>query len=121
MILSPFEIKGKGRIKTKTTFFFSCRKKSSVDLMCSEVTMLPLSSRWIFNDIYQRSTWLYDLPITKESYLHQRSNQVDLHMRLKYPTKWVYKFEEVLTWLNTKIYIIGLNITFLSNYIYDFL
>ena len=33
------------------------------------------------------------LPITKDSYLHQLSIQVDLHMRLNYPTKWVYKFD----------------------------
>ena len=94
MILSPFETKGKGQIKTKTMFFFSCRKKISVDLMCTEVTMLPLSSCWIFkhiffNEVHDSMTF----PITKDSYLHQWSNQVDLHMWLKYPTKWVYTFD----------------------------
>ena len=95
--------------------------------MCTEDIMLPLSSCWMFKHIFQWSKWLYDLPITKDSYLHQRSNQVDLHMRLKYPTKrvytfwlnyptkwvytfwfnyptkWVYTFEQVLTWLNITI------------------
>ena len=93
MLLSPFDIKGKGRMKTKTRFFFSCRKRSFVDLMCTEVTMLPLSSCWIFKHIFQWSTWPFLSPRT--SYLHQWSNQVDLHMWLKYPTKWVYTF-----WLN---------------------
>ena len=125
-ILSPFNIKGRGWIKTKTRFFFSCRRKSSVDMMCTEVTMLPLSSRWIFKHIFNEVHDFMTFPITKDSYLHKWSNQVDLHMWLKYPTnwvytfwlnyptKWVYKFEEVLTWLNITIYIIGLNITFSS-------
>ena len=61
--------------------------------MCTEIIMLLLSSCWKFIHMFQWSTWLYDLPITKDSYLHQRSNQVDLHKRLKYPTKWVYTFQ----------------------------
>ena len=116
MSLSPFDIKGKGRTKTNTRFFFSsCRRKCSTDLMYTEVTMLPLSSCWTYKHIFQWSTWLYDLPITNDSYLHQRSIQVDLHKRLKYPTtwvytsqlnyptKWVYKFYQVLTWVNITI------------------
>ena len=104
MSLSPFDIKGKGRMKTKTRFFSSCRKRSFVDLMCIEVIMLPLSSCWIFKHIF--SNELHDsmtFPITKDSYLHQWSNQVDLHMRLKYPTKWVYTFDQVLSWLKNTI------------------
>jgi len=42
MSLSPFDIKGKGRINTR--FFPSYRKKSVVELMYTEVTMLPLSA-----------------------------------------------------------------------------
>ena len=92
MILSPFDIKGKGRIKIKTRFFFSCIKKSSVDLICNEVTMLPLSSRWIFKHIFQWITWLYDLSYHQGliltsiiqpsgfTYVTQVSNQVGLHI-----------------------------------------
>ena len=93
MSLSPFDIKGRGRTNTNTRFFSWCRRKRSADLMYTEVTMFPLSSCWTHKHIFQWSTWLYDLPITNDSYLHQRSIQVDLHMRLKYPTKWVYKFD----------------------------
>ena len=43
------------------------------------------------------------IPNTKDSYLHQWSNQVELHFWLNCPTKWIYKFEQVLTWLNITI------------------
>ena len=42
-------------------------------------------------------------PITKDSYLHQWFNQLELQIWRNFPTKWVYKFEQVLTWLNIKI------------------
>ena len=84
--------------------------------MCTKVTMLSPSSCWIFkhnffNEVHDSMTF----PITRDSYLHQWSNQVDLHMWLKYPTKWVYtfwlnyptkwvyKFDQVLSWLNITI------------------
>ena len=139
MSLSPFDIKGKGRIKTNILSpFLLMWKKHSADLIYTEVTKLPLSSCWIFKQIFQWSTWLYELPITKDSYLHQISNQVDLHMRLKcptkwvyisqlnYPTKWVYNFDSAtqpsgFTNLTSpymteyyKFYIMGLNMIFSS-------
>ena len=91
MSLSPFDIKGKGWITTN--ILSRMRKKGSADLIYTEVAKLPLSSCWIFKHVFQWSTWLCELPITKDSYLHQRSNQVDLHMRLNYPTKWVYTIQ----------------------------
>ena len=112
----PLTSRAKGGSKpTYSPPFLLMWKKHSADLIYTEVTKLPLSSCWIFKHICQWSTWLYELPITKDSYLHQLSNQVDLHMRLKYPTKWVYTFQlsyptkwvykiwQVLTWLNITI------------------
>ena len=99
--------------------------KHSADLICAEVAKLPLSSCWIFfNEVHDSMIFLSP----KDSYLHQISNQVDLHIRLKYPTKWVYTFQlsyptkwvyknwQVLTWLNIAIYIMSLNKTFTPNY-----
>ena len=117
MILSPFDIKGKGQIKTKKIFFFSCRKKSSVDMMCNEVTMLPLSSCWIFKHIFQWSTWLYDLcyhqgliltsmiQTSGFTYVTQVPNQVGLQ---------IWKSPYMTEYFN--FYIIGLNMTFFINY-----
>ena len=135
----PLTSRAKGGSKpTYSSPFLLMWKKRSADLIYTEVTKLPLSSCWIFKHIFQWSTWLYELPITKDSYLHQISNQVDLHMRLNYPTKWVYKFDSAtqpsgftkfdsatqpsgFTNLTSpymteyyKFYIMGLNMTFSS-------
>ena len=56
---------------------------SHVDLMCIEVTMLPLSSRYIFNEVHNSMTF----PITKDSYIHQRSNQVDFTYETQIPNQ----------------------------------
>ena len=76
---------------------------------------------------FQWSTWLYDLSyhqgiiltsmiqLSGFTYVTQVPNQVGLHILtqlpnqvglqiwLKYPTRWVYTFEQVLTWLNITI------------------
>ena len=84
MILSPFDIKGKGQIKTKTRFLFPCRKMSFEDLMYAHFTMLPLSSCCIFKLIFQWSTWINRV----WTFLSPRT-----HTYINDPTKWNYIFD----------------------------
>ena len=85
-ILSPFFIKGKGRTKAPP-----------LDLICTILSMLPMSTCWIFRKSFKWRTWIYnsteyDTPITKDSYLHQSPNQVGIHIWLNHPANWDYNF-----------------------------
>ena len=54
------------------------------------------------------------------TYETQVPNQEGLHILTQLPNQVGLQIEQVLTWLNITIYIIGLNMTFSSNYKYDF-
>ena len=131
MSLSPFDIKGKGWIKNQHTLplFTSCGR-SVLQIWC--IPKWP-SSSWVhakFSNIFFNE--VHD-SVTKDSYLHQLSIQVYLHMRLNYPTKWVYtlqlRYPTKWVYKNDKslhdwilqIYIMGLNKTFSTNYKNDHL
>jgi len=99
------------------------------------LTMLPLSTCLILWSSYPEHmpkslmdvkliTWLYDsteydLPITKDPFLNQSSNQVGIHIWTNLPTKWDYIFLHDLKspYMNeyNNYYIIGLYMTFTSN------
>ena len=98
-------------------------------LMCTEVTMLPLSSRWTFKHIFKWSTWLYDLSYQQGliltsmiqpsgfTYVTQVPNQVGLHILTQLPNQVglkIWRSPYMIEYNN--FYIIGLNITFSSNY-----
>jgi len=115
MSLSPFYIKGKGQIKNQHKFFCSCRKKSVVDLMCTEDTMLPfefMRNVQTYFSMKYMTLWLsYHqwLILTSKiqpsgfTYETQVPNQVGLHISTQLPNQVGLQIWQVLTWLKITI------------------
>ena len=107
MSLSPFDIKGKGRIKTNTRFFsswsdvhwsYQAPPKFMLNLQTyfsmKYMTLWPFLSPRTHTYIKDSSNWIYieDSSTQPSGFtnLTQLPNQVGLQTWLSYPTKWVY-------------------------------
>ena len=116
MSLSPFDIKGKGRIKTNilSPFFAHveeafCRSdiywsdQAPPEFMLNLQTYFSMKYMTLWTSYHQRLILTSNIQPSGFTYETQVPNQVGLHIWLSYPTKWVYKIWQVLTWLNITI------------------
>ena len=104
MLLSPFDIKGKGWIKTNILFPFSPHveepfyrsdiywsDQAPPEFMLNLQTYFPIKYMTLWTFYHQRFILTSHIQPSGFTYETQLPNQVGVQIWLSYPTKWVYK------------------------------